>query len=64
MYYFHLPHLVFSKLKLAKAYCHVVIVIMIIPPNPWVRSLVFYIELSGFSFFWMEKYAGKTVING
>ena len=37
---------------------------MIIPPNPWVRSLVFYIELSGFSFFWMEKYAGKTVING
>ena len=37
---------------------------MIIPLNPWVRSLVFYSELSGFSFFWMEKYAGKPFIMG
>ena len=56
------PHVL--KVETSKSYCHVVIAIMIIPLNPWVRSLVFYSELSGSSFFWMEKYTGKAFVMG
>ena len=55
-----LPHTL--KVETSKGYCNFVAVVIIIPLNPWLRSLVFHTELSGFSLFWMEKYTGKPTV--
>lgn len=51
----------FSKVETSKGYCNFVVVIS--PLNPWLISLVFHTELSGLSFFWIEKYAVANLLS-